>query len=722
MANEYRFFIVGQDKSKDAADRVEARYSKLGKRLDMVGRTMDRLGIRTPFGQFGRSFDDLGKAAGGAVQSLAAGEEEIGGVAAIAGEAIPIIGALAIATGAAAGAAVKLGVDYGNAGAEIERTARRIGDSTTDLQRWRGAAAYAGVSAGAMTSALDGVGNAMQEAVRSGNQPLLALMSAWGIQVHHLKDGSVDTTRAMLDIARAMDRIHGAQSKRKFAEMFGVGDALPLLMQGSKAVADNLKRFDATGALRSDATQDFANKLQDLHNRWTALTNDIARPIEAKILSPGIDVLIGGLTKLDVGVKGIEEDISRLIHGFDSLDHVLENFAGLAVRAATSLLPTSWLPKGWLGHTSPSDAAKWTRQHVAHMFGDHSQDGPPAKPKPKGNGWAGQAMDWLGQAGSWAGKTFGDFAGQIEHQESRGRQFDRQGQPLTSDAGAVGVMQLEPATAREAAQRMGVPFDERRLRTDAAYNRMLGQEQLRFLLQRFGGDLTLTAAAYNAGPGDVDRWIRRYGDPRKDEISDADFAAEIPKRETRNYVQAFVDAPPIDLPGLTPPPAVVTAPQAPPSPQALTARAERVGSQVVTVAEVRGVLERPQPQPQPRPAPPALTPPATPAASSAASAPPWSWDQPAASASQAPRPLEALERPSYARAVAPAAPAAPTAPVVPTPVADVDPNGVRVDPQLVKVDISLKGAPRGTVARVHAPPSVAASIRIERALDLESAA
>lgn len=133
-------------------------------------------------------------------------------------------------------------------------------------------------------------------------------------------------------------------------------------------------------------------------------------------------------------------------------------------------------------------------------------------------------------------KGIGAFFGRIEHQESRGRQFNRFGQVLTSAAGAIGAMQMLPATAAMAAARMGVAWDAQRFRTDANYNRTLGQGELKHLLARYSGDQTLAAAAYNAGPGNVDKWLRTIGDPRSGRISDRDFQSRIPFAETRNYV------------------------------------------------------------------------------------------------------------------------------------------------------------------------------------------
>lgn len=116
-----------------------------------------------------------------------------------------------------------------------------------------------------------------------------------------------------------------------------------------------------------------------------------------------------------------------------------------------------------------------------------------------------------------------------EQQESGGRQS------AVSPVGAFGVAQLMPATAAQMAAEMGV--DPARLRTDENLNRQAGQRYMDQQLQRYGGNEVLALAAYNAGPGRVDEWIQRFGDPRTGEITTEEFAARIPFSETRNYVR-----------------------------------------------------------------------------------------------------------------------------------------------------------------------------------------
>ena len=105
-----------------------------------------------------------------------------------------------------------------------------------------------------------------------------------------------------------------------------------------------------------------------------------------------------------------------------------------------------------------------------------------------------------------------------------------------SSAGARGLMQLMPATARATARKFGVEFDGDRL-TDAVYNARLGAAHLGELMETWKGSHILVFASYNAGPGNVKKWIDAYGDPRRPEVDAVDWVERIPFSETRNYVQ-----------------------------------------------------------------------------------------------------------------------------------------------------------------------------------------
>ena len=121
-------------------------------------------------------------------------------------------------------------------------------------------------------------------------------------------------------------------------------------------------------------------------------------------------------------------------------------------------------------------------------------------------------------------------------QESR---FDRKAR---SHAGALGLMQLMPRTARELARKMGRPGGRKRLTADPAHNVALGSRYLDDLIDRYDGSYLLAVAAYNGGPRNVARWIAANGDPRTDpEVNVIDWIEMIPIRETRNYVQRVLE-------------------------------------------------------------------------------------------------------------------------------------------------------------------------------------
>lgn len=111
-----------------------------------------------------------------------------------------------------------------------------------------------------------------------------------------------------------------------------------------------------------------------------------------------------------------------------------------------------------------------------------------------------------------------------------------------SGAGARGLLQLLPGTAKAMARKSGLAYSPSRLTGDAGYNATLGAAYLSEQLARFDGSYILTFAAYNAGPRRAQEWIERFGDPRgKDIETVVDWVERIPFPETRNYVQRVME-------------------------------------------------------------------------------------------------------------------------------------------------------------------------------------
>lgn len=123
----------------------------------------------------------------------------------------------------------------------------------------------------------------------------------------------------------------------------------------------------------------------------------------------------------------------------------------------------------------------------------------------------------------------------ISRQES---EFDR---TRVSHAGARGVMQLMPGTAREQAGKLGMQYLSADLTGSPSYNIQLGDAYFARLMSYYGGSYPLAVGAYNAGPGRVNEWLRLNGDPRKGEIDWVTWVEKIPaKYETRYYIMRVI--------------------------------------------------------------------------------------------------------------------------------------------------------------------------------------
>jgi soluble lytic murein transglycosylase len=111
---------------------------------------------------------------------------------------------------------------------------------------------------------------------------------------------------------------------------------------------------------------------------------------------------------------------------------------------------------------------------------------------------------------------------------------------VISHAGARGLMQLMVGTAREQAGKMGLGFDSYRLISDPSYNVTLGSAYFQRMLNIWNGNVPLAVASYNAGSGNVGKWVRQYGDPRG-QVDVIKWIEAIPFTETRGYVQRVIE-------------------------------------------------------------------------------------------------------------------------------------------------------------------------------------
>ena len=110
-----------------------------------------------------------------------------------------------------------------------------------------------------------------------------------------------------------------------------------------------------------------------------------------------------------------------------------------------------------------------------------------------------------------------------------------------SHAGAKGLMQLMPYTAKLVAKQAKLPYSKSRLTTDPEYNINLGSHYIAGLILEYDGAYPFAIAAYNAGPKRVRYWKKINKDPQKNQTNYVDWIELIKFKETRNYVQRVLE-------------------------------------------------------------------------------------------------------------------------------------------------------------------------------------
>lgn len=514
--------IIARDKSAagmKAAERAASGFSRrtsaLSKELGLskIGQQVASLtkirDLTSSFNVAGRSLSNIGhlsmvvandmnRMTGGFALAGAGARGAFGAVAAGAGVATTAVLGLGAAVAAIGIGTYKFGEKWAKIGASVGRSAQDLGVSNADLQARRAAAERYGVAPDQVDASIEGLGSTLYDAKYGANNLALGALNQLGVKLKTGANGQTDIGAAMDDISDAIARQKDPMVQRKLASIFGISGMLPALRQGSATLKADGADFMGSGAAFSDAE----------------VAKSTAAARKAVVLEQHL--------------------------------RAIEKTAGVAAAGATGAMADTGLAALRSGG-STADRASTSIREGAHSLARSGVDA--GRSLVEGGRRAAAALEASGMR-SGHGPTqagFEAFQRRIEHQESRGRQFDRSGRPLTSSRGAVGVMQVLPETARRAAARARIPFDERRFRNDPAYNRMIGSLELRRLYDKYDGNEVLAASAYNAGEGRLDGyydrkkkrryvgWLERFGDPRKGEISDAAFQSRIPFAETKDY-------------------------------------------------------------------------------------------------------------------------------------------------------------------------------------------
>lgn len=109
-----------------------------------------------------------------------------------------------------------------------------------------------------------------------------------------------------------------------------------------------------------------------------------------------------------------------------------------------------------------------------------------------------------------------------------------------SPSNALGMMQLLPGTAKETAKKHHLSFARDKL-YDPQYNMTLGGHYVSRLINSYDGSYVLAIAAYNAGPGNVRKWMQLFGTPNNSVDNAVNWIEKVPFPETRNYIQRVLE-------------------------------------------------------------------------------------------------------------------------------------------------------------------------------------
>lgn len=298
--NQFRIRITADDQAGPIIQRLEGRLGKfaakmaLGKKVDDLSKSQLEQRVTQRFEGLAKKIQSVGSALGNTASNLSAP------VSAIAGGAI-VAGITASASSWAS---------YGNS---VLRTAQLTGVGTDELQKLRGAAKLAGIEAEQLDGGIGALGTTLNDATNGRNMAALAMLNRLGISIRRTKDGAIDTSAALKDLAQVManDKM-SPQTKAMIAGQFGVQGLMPMLMDGRKKLEDDMRKTEKMGAVQSpeklkeaDAAKRSEREAGLGHQRASNWLGDYVGPIYGKIMESAAKMLSEHPGMTLTGVAGV---------------------------------------------------------------------------------------------------------------------------------------------------------------------------------------------------------------------------------------------------------------------------------------------------------------------------------------------------------------------------------------------------------------------------------
>ncbi len=308
MANNFTITFSAIDKATNVARKVNASIGAITKPVTDLGNEVKAFGKLSGLSTIGSGLQKVTTAAKGAARS----------VASIAAPLAAITG-----FGTIAGVAA-LAANFGKTAVAAKNAAGVLGMPSQELQRYQGAARLAGLASDDMTSGLKSLGATFEDSVTGRNLEAAGAMNQFGISVHRLKNGSIDTTRALRDIANVIQRMPNAQAQQRFASIFGLEQLLPLLQKGGDGIDALVNKAKAIGYVLTPA-QIAAGERYNEQMIQLDMSADKLKVSLGNALAPALERVIGAVGRLvdkygDVVATKVAEYAERLADWIDRTD------------------------------------------------------------------------------------------------------------------------------------------------------------------------------------------------------------------------------------------------------------------------------------------------------------------------------------------------------------------------------------------------------------------
>ncbi|PXW23411.1 hypothetical protein [Paraburkholderia caballeronis] len=229
----FSYTITAVDKATAIAQQVNKRIAQVTKPISDVRASVAAFSRETGMDKLGRSVQKVGIFATETARRVASIAPPIAALTSIG----TIAGVTALAN------------SWGRSAVQLRNTASVIGINTTQLQEYQGAARLVGLSSDSMTSGLKSVGSAFEDASAGRDSFVAGVLADKGIGIHRLRDGSIDTVRALHDVSDAASKITNSQAREKFLDIFGLGSLAPLLAKGGAAIDAYVAKYRELNAV-----------------------------------------------------------------------------------------------------------------------------------------------------------------------------------------------------------------------------------------------------------------------------------------------------------------------------------------------------------------------------------------------------------------------------------------------------------------------------------------